>query len=151
MKTFNEWLCEEKEKINVTGWTKITKTSFINDIKENKSLFLASDIVSNKPKDYGNTFLKTVAVPSKLLSIIDARKKNNEWRTVVRVNSNSIKFSNNSSLFFDQQGEKSFYKMKLKNGTCYLSYLIASDDSNPFMDSNDDNYVHVFIFYYIEN
>ena len=155
MKTFNEWITEAKEIFKFNGWTKITKVSFIEDMKKNKSLLLTAKIMTRKTKNYGEEFLKTIATPSELLRLVDYRKKENDWRTVYLVNSNSIKFKrsngNISSLFFDDKGQRSFYKMKLGKGTCYLSYIITEDDKNPFMDDEETTYSHGFIFYYIEN
>lgn len=155
MKTFNEWLNEAKEVFNFNGWNKITKVSFINDMKENKSLLLYAKIMTHKPKDYGVEFLKKYATPSELLALVNDKKKNNEWRTVYTVNSNSIKFKrpngNISSMFFDEKGQRTFYKMKLGSGTCYLSYLFDEDEKNPYMDDEETTYSHGFIFYYIEN
>lgn len=104
---------------------------------------------------HGDEFLKKYATPSELLALVNAKKKNNEWRTVYTVNSNSIKFKRPngsiSSIFFDEKGQRTFYKMKLGNGTCYLSYLINEDEKNPYTDDEETTYSHGFIFYYIEN
>ena len=155
MKTFNEYINEAKEIFKFNGWTKITKVSFIEDMKKNKSLLLYAKNIGNQSKDYGVNFLKNIATSSELLKLVDYRKKENDWRTVYLVNSNSIKFKrsngNISSLFFDDKGQRSFYKMKLGKGTCYLSYNITEDDKNPFMDDEETTYSHGFIFYYIEN
>ena len=176
IKNFSEWLYEAREQLSVPGWTKITNKVFFNEMKQSKSLFLLTETIYNKPKNYGNIYLKNKITPQKLLFIVNSLKeKNTSWNTVKSVGSNYIRFNGYKfNIFFAETGEKSFYKMKLGNGTCYLYHAILFDkDSGPkigFYDydeyddpngnhikysKNLDNtthelYGHKFTFYYAE-
>lgn len=113
---------------------KITKKEFINILSNNKSIFLGS--IFNRKEELSNLICDSVKNFSPTES--------NERRTVVKIQTNAICFSNGSSLYFDQRGEKTYHR---------IGNVIFQQIKNDYSKDNSCSYNDILysaVIYYIE-
>ena len=106
---------------------KITKKSFIDTLCSGKSKFISS--VFRKSDEWIIKALKTV-LPENLEKV--------ESRTVKERHANYITFSNGSSLDFNQEGTKEYFK-HTENGIDFIIQKLTTWDD--FDGANKENYI----------
>ena len=108
---------------------KITKKEFISLLLEKESALIGSCYSKNELHTRTSEAVKTFKpdLPSM------------EFRTVSKTQTNAIKFSNNSWLYFDQKGEKSYYR--LSENVIYMYEISTNADGES---------VHNIIVYYLK-
>ena len=92
---------------------KITKKDFIAKLKDSQNVLITSGFVRSDKKEQ---------IKKSLLLIAD--ENFDGCRTVKKVQSNSIQFSNDSWLYFDTVGKRNYYM--------YGSFLIAETVNDGF-------------------
>ena len=108
---------------------KITKKEFISILCKKESALIGSCFSKNELHTKTCEAVKTFKpdLPSM------------EFRTVSKTQTNAIKFSNNSWLYFDQKGEKSYYR--LSENVIYMYEISTNADGES---------VHNIIVYYLK-
>lgn len=147
MKTFNEWLNESRynsKEFKFQGWKKITKAQFIKEMSSHKSLFLDAVTLFDKPAEYAEEFMNTVATKTALNNIITNLKKSEKnWREVTSASQTKMVFTNKSTLYFDQVGDKMVFERDINDGVVYLYFKYDYDEKW-------DEHSLSFLFYYVE-
>ena len=80
---------------------RITKKAFIDLLKNNKSVFIGA--INNKHEDlheFIENAVKTIEI-----------RESDERRTIKKIQTNAVQFSNDSWLYFDGEGEKTYHKI----------------------------------------
>lgn len=127
-----------------SGWRAVPITKFKKDLQDNRSLFITTASFFNKPIEKIQQILNLIN--SKINSLVDSSKKDGEYRTVVNVKSNSVKFSNGSTLSFDQIAlQRTVLAKNIDNGTAYVYMKIDKSDFEP------DTYHCSFLIYFVEH
>lgn len=113
---------------------RITKKAFIELLANNKSVFIGA--INNKPEEL-HEFIENAV---KSITIKDT----NERRTIKKVQSNAVQFSNDSWLYFDGAGEKTYHKI----GNFIYQYITI--DYSKDSSCSWDDVLHSAVIYYVE-